>query len=124
MEVVCRPSPNETCTFGLTLSKGLGRLLHFSLAVVLQYGSGLLHPGRNIKCRHSTVFFFLENTVLFSTFFTVTSYSCKVYHSFIVSSSLRGNMLICIPFPLRFSVFSYFLFLYYHVYHGYEGYEI
>jgi hypothetical protein len=56
------------------------------LIVTLQFGFDFAvwqwtlpwHPGKNIMCRHSTIS--LENAVLFSTFFTVSSYSRKVSH--------------------------------------------
>jgi Holliday junction resolvasome RuvABC DNA-binding subunit len=47
--------------------------------------------GQNIKCRHSTVS--LENAVLFFTFFTVASYSCKVYGFYKLSNGTGGSIL-------------------------------
>jgi hypothetical protein len=67
--------------------------------VTLRFGSGfavwqwtlLWLPGQNIKCRHATVS--LEKTVIFSTFFIVTSYSRKVQHFHNVGDRAVGSVL-------------------------------
>jgi hypothetical protein len=81
--------------------------------VTLQFGSDfavwqltrLWLPGQNIKCRHATVS--LENTVLFSTFFTVISYSHKVPHSHIIRDGSGGcilatnqQLIVSLSFPV------------------------
>jgi hypothetical protein len=82
-----------------SLTREPGRLKPFGSGSAVWQRTLLRLPGQNIRCRHATVS--LENAVLFTTFFTVTSYSRKVSHSHIVSDRSGGSVLLLTMRPAR-----------------------
>jgi hypothetical protein len=94
----------------LLLTRESGQMLPFDLALVLQYDSG---PSSVFlaKISGANISPFLWKTVLSSTFFTVTSYSCKELCNHVINNSLDGSMLLYDAADLSSTTLQTFVFL-------------